>query len=163
MAGSLSGCCGMPGIWPGPPASTSGRGARASGPEAGRVMSETGAGAGAPPAVLRRRPARDLPPPAPRPLAVSFAALGALSDAPSSSLRRIAQPREKPRRKESVTKVCPTPKAIAPTMMTATDGMATPATTPRKPAKASSRQRSRALYCSSTSPSSQRATTPNAM
>ncbi|ARZ70544.1 hypothetical protein SMD11_4951 [Streptomyces albireticuli] len=47
--------------------------------------------------------------------------------------------------------------------MTTTDGMTTPTTTPRKPTKARSRQRSRALYWSSTSPSSQSATTPNAM
>jgi hypothetical protein len=47
--------------------------------------------------------------------------------------------------------------------MTTTDETSTPATTPRKPAKASSRQRRRALYCSSTSPSSHSATTPNAM
>ncbi|MFD0384206.1 hypothetical protein ACFQ2B_23825 [Streptomyces stramineus] len=53
-------------------------------------------------------------------------------------------------------------KAMAPTAMTTTEERTTPATTPRKPTKARSRQRSRALYCSSTSPSSQSATTPNA-
>jgi hypothetical protein len=47
--------------------------------------------------------------------------------------------------------------------MTITEGISTPSTTPRKPTNASSRQRSRALYCSSTSPSNHSATTPNAM
>ncbi len=54
-------------------------------------------------------------------------------------------------------------KAIAPPPITRTDGIMTPTTTPRKPAKASSRQRRRALYCSSTSPSNHSATPPNAM
>ncbi|KEF20215.1 hypothetical protein DF18_11175 [Streptomyces rimosus] len=52
---------------------------------------------------------------------------------------------------------------MAPTAMTITDGMTTPTTTPRKPVKASSRHRSRALYWSSTSPRSQSATQANAM
>ncbi len=62
-----------------------------------------------------------------------------------------------------MTYVWPIAKVIAPTPITGTDGMSTPATTPRKPVKARSRQRSRALYCSSTSPSNHSATTPNAM
>lgn len=74
-----------------------------------------------------------------------------------------AQPVEKPRRKERVTYTCPTAKAIAPRMITTIDGMSTPITTPRNPVKASTRQRSRALYWSSTSPSSHSATIPNAM
>lgn len=75
----------------------------------------------------------------------------------------MAQPVEKPRRKESVTYVWPMANAIAPTAMTGTDGISTPTTTPAKPVKASRRQRSLALYCRSTSPSSHSATMPNAM
>lgn len=75
----------------------------------------------------------------------------------------MAQPVEKPRRNESVTYVWPVAKAIAPITMTGTDGIRTPMTTPTKPVKASRRQRSRALYWSSTSPSSHSATMPNAM
>ncbi|WP_372499136.1 hypothetical protein [Streptomyces somaliensis] len=96
---------------------------------------------------------------------------GPWSRLPFATLRRrlapglppSAHPVEKPRRKESVTQVWPTPKAAAPAMIKAIDGTRTPVTTPRKPRKASRRQRSRALYCRSTSPRSQSATTPNAM
>ncbi|UYM23546.1 hypothetical protein NQP46_07540 [Streptomyces albus] len=70
---------------------------------------------------------------------------------------------EKPRRKESVTKVCPTAKATAPSAITITSEVSTPRTTQEKPAKASSRHRNRALYWSSTSPRSHNATIPNAM
>lgn len=75
----------------------------------------------------------------------------------------MAQPVEKPRRNDIVTYVCPTANAIAPIPITITDGSSTPMTTARKPLKASSRQRSLALYCNSTSPSSHSATMPNAM
>ncbi len=75
----------------------------------------------------------------------------------------MAQPVEKPRRKESVTYVWPVAKAIAPTAITSTEGISTPRTTPRNPAKASSLHRSLALYCNSTSPSSHSATMPKAM
>lgn len=74
-----------------------------------------------------------------------------------------AQPVEKPRRKESVTYVWPVAKAIAPTAIISLEEISTPRTTPRNPVKARSLQRSRALYCSSTSPSSHSATMPKAM
>ncbi len=70
---------------------------------------------------------------------------------------------EKPRRNDSVTYVWPTAKAMAPAPITGTDPITTPTTTPRKPTNASTRQRSLALYCNSTSPSSHSATNPNAM
>lgn len=81
----------------------------------------------------------------------------------SPGLPPMAQPVEKPRRNESVTYVWPVANAIVPTAMTNTDGISTPTTTQVKPPKASRRQRRRALYCSSTSPSSHNATMPNAM
>lgn len=62
-----------------------------------------------------------------------------------------------------VTYVCPTAKAIAPSTITTIDGRTTPTTTVTNPTKASARQRSRALYWSSTSPRSHSATKPNAM
>ncbi|URN11780.1 hypothetical protein LUW77_07930 [Streptomyces radiopugnans] len=67
-----------------------------------------------------------------------------------------------------MTKVWPTAKAAPPSEMTVSDTgteeiATTPSTTSEKPPKASSRQRSLALYCSSTSASSQTATMPNAM
>ena len=55
------------------------------------------------------------------------------------AIRSMAQPVEKPRRKESVTYVWPVAKAIAPTMITSTEGISTPRTTPRKPPKALAR------------------------
>ncbi|MBD2829533.1 hypothetical protein ID875_17475 [Streptomyces globisporus] len=81
----------------------------------------------------------------------------------SPGLPPMAQPVEKPRRNDSVTNVWPVAKASVPRTITGTEDSSTPATTPRNPPKARSRQRSRALYWSSTSPSSHSATRPNAM